>query len=208
MALRGRPASASYRTQRSGSEFGTNGEFDLHLGHRGDNIDSPQKEMNMAELPFPWSIYAEHQSKAARCGRISDKSWGIENGLTNFLTAVDSSSIPANPDEFRRSVDRAVATGSWVERNRARLRRKYLRQDPEPHAEPQMLARARLAEIRSNVSAAEWELLIAQAAGLAAHEIAAAPGATPGSIRTRIARLRVRLRPAAYPIPRPVGGLA
>jgi hypothetical protein len=162
----------------------------------------------MAELPFPWSTYAEHQSKAARCGRINAKSWGIENGLTNFLTAVESSSVPANPDEFRRSVDRAVATGSWVERNRARLRRKYLRQDPEPNAERQMLARAHLAEIRVSVSAAEWALLIAQAAGLAAHEIAAARGTTAGSVRTRIARLRARLRPAAYPTPRPVGGLA
>lgn len=156
----------------------------------------------MAELPFPWSIYAEHQSKAARSGRISDKSWGIENGLTNFLTAVESSSDPANPDEFRGSVDRAVATGSWVERNRARLRRKYLRPDPEPNAERRMLARARLAEIRGSVSTAEWELLIAQAAGLAAHEIAAAPGVTAGSVRTRIARLRARLRPVACPIPR------
>lgn len=162
----------------------------------------------MAELPFPWCIYEEHQSKAARCGRISDKSWGIEKGLTNFLAAVESSSVPANPDEFRHSVDRAVATGSWVERNRTRLRRKYLQPDPEPNAERQMLACARLAEIRGSVSAAEWKLLIAQAAGLAAHEIASAPGATAGSVRTRIARLRARLRPAAYPIPRPVGGLA
>jgi hypothetical protein len=162
----------------------------------------------MAELPFPWCIYADHQSKAARCGRIGDKSWGIENGLTNFLTAVESSSVPANPDEFRRRVDRAVATGSWVERNRARLRRKYLQQDPEPNAERQMLARASLAEIRVSVSAAEWALLIAQAAGLAAHEIAVAPGATAGSIRTRTARLRARLRPATYPTPRPVGGVA
>jgi hypothetical protein len=162
--------------------------------------------MNMAELPFPWCIYEEHQAKAAQCGRISDQSWGIENGLTNFLAAVESTSLPANPDEFRSSLDRTIATGSRVERNRARLRRKYLRPDPEPNAERQMLARAGLAEIRRSVSAAEWGLLIAQAAGLAAHEIAAAPGATAGSVRTRIARLRARLRSSAYPIP--VGGLA
>jgi len=153
--------------------------------------------MNMADLPFPWCIYAEHQSTAARCGRITDRSWGIENGLTNFLTAVESSSVPANPEEFRRRVDRAVATGSWVERNHARLRRKYLRQDPDPHAERRMLARARLAEIRGSVSTAEWALLIAVAAGVAAHEMAAAAGVTAGSVRLRIARLRARLRQAA-----------
>lgn len=162
----------------------------------------------MADLPFPWCIYAEHQSKAARCGRITDRSWGIENGLTNFLNAVESSAVPANQDEFRRSVDRAVATGSWVERNHARLRRKYLRQDPDPHAERRMLVRARLAEIRGSVSAAEWGLLIGLAAGIAAHEMAAASGVTAGSVRIRIARLRARLRPAASPITRSIGGLA
>ncbi|MBZ5666808.1 MAG: hypothetical protein LAO30_19660, partial [Acidobacteriia bacterium] len=84
----------------------------------------------MADLPFPWCVYAEHQSKAAACGRITDRSWGIENGLTKFLTAVESGSIP-NQDEFQRDVNRAVDTGSWVERNHARLRRKYLR--PQNH---------------------------------------------------------------------------
>jgi hypothetical protein len=156
----------------------------------------------MADLPFPWCIYAEQQSNAARCGRITDRSWGIENGLTNFLNAVESSTVPANQDEFRRSVDRAVATGSWVERNHARLRRKYLRQDPDPHAERRMLARARLAEIRGSVSAAEWGLLIALATGIAAHELATAYGVTAGSVRIRIARLRARLRPLASPITR------
>jgi hypothetical protein len=158
----------------------------------------------MAELPFPWSVYAEHQSKAARSGRIGDKSWGIENGLTNFITALESGSDPASPDDFRGSVDRAVATGSWVERNRAQLRLKYLQPDPQPNAERQALARACLAEIRGSVTAAEWGLLIAVAAGLAAHEVAAARGVTAGSVRTRVARLRARLRPIACPLPRPV----
>ncbi|MGH9397262.1 MAG: hypothetical protein ACRD18_10490 [Terriglobia bacterium] len=147
----------------------------------------------MADLPFPWCIYAEQQSKAARCGRITDRSWGIENGLTHFLTAVESDGVPKNQEEFRQGVDRAMATGSWVERNHARLRRKYLRPGQEPHAERRMLARVRLAEIRGSVNATEWSLLIAVAAGVAYHEMA---GMTAGSARTRIARLRARLRPA------------
>ncbi len=150
----------------------------------------------MAKLSLPWCIYEEHQSKAAQCGRVTDRSWGIENGLTNFLTAVESSSVPSDPDEFRRSVDRAVSTGSWVERNHTRLRRKYLRPAPEAHAERWMLARTRLAEIRSSVSTAEWSLLLAVAAGVGAHEMAAASGVTAGSLRIRIARLRARLRQA------------
>ena len=88
-----------------------------------------------------------------------------------------------------------MATGSRIERNHARLRRKYLRHDPEPHTERGMLASARLAEIRSSVSAEEWGLLTAVAAGRTCHEMATDPGVTAGSVRTRISRLRARLRP-------------
>lgn len=145
------------------------------------------------ELPFPWCIYAEHQAKAARCCRISDQSWGIENGLTRFLTSVESSGIPENQTEFQRGVERAVATGSWVERNHARLRRKYLL--PEPRStEGRLLARVRLAEIRGSLSAAEWRLLVAVAVGVAYEEMT---WISAGSARTRMARLRARLRLAA-----------
>src|SRR5439155_15787001 len=148
---------------------------------------SRQKEMNMADLPFPWCIYAEHQTKAARCGRLTDRSWGIESSLTHFLTAVESGSVPQNHEEFQRSVDRAMETGSWIERNHTGLQRKYLRPEQEPHAEQRMLARIRVAEIRGRVSAAEWSLLIALAAGVAYDEMA---GMTASGARTRITRLR------------------
>lgn len=151
----------------------------------------------MADLPFPWCIYAEHQSKAAACGRVTDRSWGIENGLNNFLTAVESGSIPQNQEEFQSGVERAVSTGSWVERNHSRLRRKYIRPE-HSHAEPCVLARVRLGEIRGSVSAAEWRLLLAVAAGAAYREIV---GMTAGSARIKVARLRARLRPAGQERP-------
>jgi hypothetical protein len=147
----------------------------------------------MAGFQFPWCIYAEQQSKAARCGRMTDRSWGIENGLTNFLTAVESGGLPNNEAEFERGVERAVATGSWVERNHARLLRKYVQPGPD-QTEDRMLDHIRLAELRESVNAAEWTLLMAVAAGVAYHEIA---GMTAGAARTRVARLRARLRPIA-----------
>ncbi len=42
----------------------------------------------MAELPFPWCIYAEHQSKAAASGRVDDRSWGNENGLNTQILEI------------------------------------------------------------------------------------------------------------------------
>ena len=55
----------------------------------------------MPDLPFPWCIYEKNQPKAARCVLITDRSWGIENGLNNFLTAVESSSVITDPQEFK-----------------------------------------------------------------------------------------------------------
>src|SRR5689334_13864203 len=111
----------------------------LILHHRGVNSDPDRRRCVMAALPFPWCIYAEHQSKAAQCGRVTDRSWGFENGLNKFLSAVESGSIP-NQEEFHSGVNRAVSTGSWVERNHARLRRIYLRPQNH-HAENRVLAR-------------------------------------------------------------------
>ncbi len=133
-----------------------------------------------------------YQSKAARCGRLTDGFWGIENGLNNFLIALEPS-VTIDPQEFQNSIDRAIATGSRLERNRARLRREFLSQDPECLEEQRMLARISLAEIRSAVSAAEWALLNAVAAGTTYHEIAASQGVSAGGVRTRVSRLRMRL---------------
>ncbi len=147
----------------------------------------------MADFPFPWCIYAEHQSQAAQCGRITDRSWGIDNGLTSFLKTVESGSIPEDQAEFRSDIDRAVATGSWLERNHARLLRKYVRPQEE-HTEQRLLDRICLGEMRESVNAAQWTLLMAVAAGIAYCEMS---GMTAGAARTRIARLRARLRSSA-----------
>ena len=147
----------------------------------------------MADFPFPWCIYAEHQSRAARGSRLTDRSWGIENGLTSFLKAVESGSVPEDQAEFQGDIDRAVATGSWLERNHARLLRKYVRPQEE-HSERRLLDRLRLAEMRESMKPAEWAFLMAVAAGIAYHEMA---GMTAGAARTRLARLRSRLRSTA-----------
>lgn len=181
---------ASIRAQRSGLGFGSRWRSCSEPKSSRGQQRSRQKEMSMADLPFPWCIYAKQQSKAAQCGRITDRSWGIENGLTKFLKAVESGSVPQNQAEFQRSMDRAVATGSWVERNHSRLRMKYLRPQQE-FAERRVLARVHLAEIRNSMSAAEWGLLLAVAAGVAYHKM---KGMTAGSARTKVARLRARLR--------------
>ena len=64
-----------------------------------------------------------------------------------------------------------------------------------------MLARARLSEIRSIVSAEQWALLIDVAAGITCHEMAASRGIAAGGVRTRLSRLRARLVAETMPLP-------
>lgn len=147
----------------------------------------------MADLPFPWSLYQEKQLEAARCSRITDRSWGIDSGLTKLLTTIESGRVPSDREDLRVRVDRTIATGSWNERNRARLRRKYLSPNPAPNAERRMVTRLILYEIQNAVSAPDWTLLLGIAAGLSHSELAT-HGLSDGSVRTRVSRLRMRLR--------------
>ncbi|MCI0601814.1 hypothetical protein L0156_02265 [bacterium] len=144
----------------------------------------------MEDLPFPWCVYAEHQSQAARCGKVTHRTWGIENGLAFLLATVESTGVPADQEEFQRKFNTAISTGSWVERNHARLKRKYLQEQLEPHAEHRMLARLRLAELRGDMSVAEWRLLVSIARGFSYHELTKTK---VGRARTLISRLRARL---------------
>jgi hypothetical protein len=164
----------------------------------------------MPDLPFPWNIYEDNQKKLNRSYRITDRTWSIESGLAKLLTAVESGGISAD-QEVKNSVDRAIASAFWTERNRARLRRKYLppvpELDPEPQRHPsafssceseaRMLARVRLLEIRRRVSSDEWWLIIGAASGYTCNELAEGSSATPGAIRTKLSRLRSQLKMAA-----------
>ena len=146
----------------------------------------------MANLPFPWSLYQENQTKAAQCGRITDRSWGIENGLAKLLTDIEAAGVPSDGEEARARFGRAIASGSRNERHRARLRRQYLPSCPVPHAERSMIARILLGEIRNAISRSEWKILLGIAAGFNHSELS--DGHSAGTMRTRVSRLRNRVR--------------
>jgi len=145
----------------------------------------------MANLPFLWSLYQENQTKAAQCDRITDRSWGIENGLSKLLTDIESARGPFDGEDARSRCDRAMATGSRNERHRARLRRQYLPPSIPPNVERSMIARITIGEMRKAVPPQDWKILIAIAAGFSHSELA---DGSPGNMRTRVSRLRTRLR--------------
>jgi DNA-directed RNA polymerase specialized sigma24 family protein len=115
--------------------------------------------------------------------------------MNHFLSVLESGSTPADVSDFRRSLQTAVATGAWNERNRARLRRKYLEVSgiEDRREERQVLAQIRLGEMQAVVKPVDWEVLLDVADGFTYAELAAARGISNGSIRTRVSRLRSRL---------------
>jgi DNA-directed RNA polymerase specialized sigma24 family protein len=165
----------------------------------------------MAELPFPWNIYEAKQKQLKRSHRLTDQTWGIENGLNALLTAVESGSLPKNQDDAQRELDRNIASRTWTERNRARLRRKYIRPAPETDPRPQhhpasfspaqtegqLHAIIRVSQIRGDMTSAEWDLIVRVRDGFDCQEIALESGVSAGNIRTRLSRLRSRFKMAA-----------
>ena len=150
----------------------------------------------MEEQPtYPWSLYAELQSGDLQVTHLTDATWGNEAGMNHFLSVLESGSTPADVSDFRRSLQTAMATGAWNERNRARLRRKYLQvsESENRREERQILARLRLQEVQAVLKPVDWEVLLDVANGFSYDELAASRGISSGGIRTRVSRLRSRL---------------
>lgn len=134
-----------------------------------------------------WDAYARVQNALDRRSTVDDYAWGLEAAANGLLDGPP-------PDD----IERTVRSGGRKERYRARLRRTFLRYavaktDPER----EFFARERLRVIRALVRRKDWALLLGIAEGLGYAELAARWGVAPGTLRTRVSRLRASLRRAA-----------
>lgn len=148
-----------------------------------------------SDVPYPWGLYQELQSRLDSCGRVTGAVWGMEYGLDRLLATAEGGDVPAA--DLQQEITKAVASAHWTERNRARLRRKYYAPADgiQPSIEAQVLAQIKLREIQDGVAAADWKVLLAVAFGFTYEQIAAGPRTTTVSaVRTRVSRLRARLR--------------
>jgi DNA-binding NarL/FixJ family response regulator len=149
-----------------------------------------------SSLPYPWSVYAALQCKAGTFRRADDAAWGTDDGLAHILTAIETGTIPANPNDLRRDLKTVVATGAWNNRNRARLRVKYSKDlGDEAAVDPQLtiIARERLCQLQGQLTEVDWLILRSISEGFSYAEIAASTTLSVASLRTRISRLRMRL---------------
>jgi len=162
----------------------------------------------MAELPFPWDLYEEKQKQLMRSGRISSHTWGLETGLQKLLAGIEAGTVQPDTSRAQRDLETDISSASWSERNRTRLLRMYLlplpELDPDPQRHPavffpveverRLSDRIRLMEFRNRMTAAEWVLVVRVAAGFSCRELAQRTGTPAGGVRTKLSRLRARLK--------------
>lgn len=142
----------------------------------------------MTDLPHPWDNYAYLQAALSHRPRIDARAWGYETGLNQILAA-----DPVVNALSKTDIDRAVASAERLDRSRAQQRALYLYD--EDWADPDAVSRVTQSKralrlIRSKVIESDWNLLCEVAAGHEYTEIAVRQGASAGSLRTRVLRLR------------------
>jgi hypothetical protein len=141
----------------------------------------------MADLPHPWDMYAQIQSKLSSLDTVNSSSWGLEAGL-NHLCGLSGDS-DANVSSTRKK----MASASRRERHRRNLIAK--------NAEPDSVrivatieAANELDLIAKKMKPADFELLIGIANGDSYSVLSLRLGVRPDALRTRVSRLRSMAR--------------
>ncbi len=138
----------------------------------------------MADLPYPWNMYARLQNSLRHQNRVGDRSWGTEAGMAYIL------STPVGFPPTEQEVDKVVANDRRRERHLGSRRTPVPEGMATPHPEDELHARHALAAIQSNVSGDSWQLLTDIAIGKDYKEIARTTSVRSGALRIKVLRLR------------------
>jgi DNA-directed RNA polymerase specialized sigma24 family protein len=143
---------------------------------------------------YPWPYYADLQQRSRKLSRITGYTWGIERALGFLLDAIATGTLPSDPDELVVVLNRIIAS-------EARLNRSHLaaliRFAPRAELAATNLAAAEalieLTRITRLVNSTDNDFLVDTGLGYADREIADRRDSTPGAVRVRLSRLRLRL---------------
>jgi DNA-binding NarL/FixJ family response regulator len=148
----------------------------------------------MTNYAYPWPYYADLQQRSAKLTRLSDYWWGMERGMVYLLDAIAAGTVPSDPDELVSILNRTIASAARAHRSRSGTLAYYT-----PIAEPPSFddtaaeARIKLTRAMRLVSSRDGDMLVDAGFGFTDREIAERHGLTPGAVRVRISRLRLKL---------------
>jgi DNA-directed RNA polymerase specialized sigma24 family protein len=143
---------------------------------------------------YPWAYYADLQDRSRKSARLTPYWWGMEAGMTYLLNAIATDTVPADPKELEATLNRTIASAARLHRSRATAH-SYNRPIDEPATADAAAAEARIELLRivRLVSTNDAGLLVDAGLGYTDREIAMRRGSTPGAIRVRISRLRLKI---------------
>jgi DNA-binding NarL/FixJ family response regulator len=143
---------------------------------------------------YPWPYYLDLQRRSRNLSRIGNYARGIECALDFLLDAIASGTVPSDPDDLVLALDRVIASGARLDRSHAASLAKFAPL-PETASSDDASAEARieLSRIMRLVNVNEKTLLFDVGLGYADREIAERRNSTPGAVRVRLSRLRLKL---------------
>jgi DNA-directed RNA polymerase specialized sigma24 family protein len=152
----------------------------------------------MANSDYAWLRYAELQQRSRKSQNFNDYTWGIESALNFLLNAVDTGTVPSNPADLDAALNRAIASGARLCRSRSATLKKWVLPSELISTHAAAEANIELARIEGAFKEADGEILMDAGLGYTDREIADRHSSTPGAVRVRLSRLRLKLAPQRH----------
>ena len=148
----------------------------------------------MANSDYAWLRYAELQQRSRKTQDfINDYSWGLESALNFLLNAIETGTVPSNPADLDAALNRAIASGARLCRSRSATLKKWVLPSELTSTHTAAEANIELARIEGAVKETDAKILLDAGLGYSDREIADRHASTPGAVRTRLSRLRLKL---------------
>ena len=160
----------------------------------------------MSNSDYAWLRYAELQQRSRKAQNFNDYTWGIESALNFLLNAVETGTVPPNPVDLDAAINRVIASGARLCRSRSLTLKKWVVPSDLISSHTAAEANIELAWIDGAVKEADGKVLLDAGLGYTDREIAARNASTPGAIRVRLSRLRLKLTTQRYSESPPAAG--
>jgi DNA-directed RNA polymerase specialized sigma24 family protein len=152
----------------------------------------------MSNSDYAWLRYAELQQRSRKAQKFNDYTWGIESALNFLLNAVETGTVPPNPVDLDAAINRVIASGARLCRSRSLTLKKWVVPSELISTRTAAEANIELAWIEGAVKDADRKVLLDAGLGYTDREIADRNASTPGAIRVRLSRLRLKLATQHY----------
>jgi DNA-binding NarL/FixJ family response regulator len=143
---------------------------------------------------YAWAYYADLQHRSSKVARLTPHWWAMEAGMSYLLDAIAAGAVPSDSTELTANLNRTIASAARLYRGRrATLSRNKPHDSPPAAGDVAAEARIELTRAMRIISKDDKHVLFDAGLGYTDREIAERQGSTPGAVRVRISRLRLKI---------------